>query len=204
MVQTIYGYTLIMKPIENYINEALITKANIKGAAAANNNPQPKSKKELRAIIDDCIEKNGLNCNLNHIDTSKITDMSELFKHLFHFNGEISEWDVSNVSNANDMFKGCNDFDGDLGNWDIRSLEQCKGMFLNCRNFTGKGLEKWAKRMKFILDNRTSEAASMFYNCTSLEAKKLECWKDPKPVIGNFIFEYCETQPSWYRPSSIK
>ena len=86
-----------MKPIENYINEAFITKANIKGAAAANNNPQPKSKKELRAIIDDCIEKNGLNCNLNHIDTSKITDMSELFTTLDPHNIDISGWDVSKV-----------------------------------------------------------------------------------------------------------
>ena len=42
-------------------------------------NVQPKTKKELIQIIKDTIEKEGFDCDLNFIDTSKITDMIELF-----------------------------------------------------------------------------------------------------------------------------
>ena len=37
---------------------------------------QPKNKTELREIVEKTIKEKGLNCDLNFIDTSKITDMS--------------------------------------------------------------------------------------------------------------------------------
>ena len=53
---------------------------------------QPADKNELREIIKSRIEKEGLNCDLNDIDTSLITDMSWLFSgEIFdRFNGNIS------------------------------------------------------------------------------------------------------------------
>ena len=41
---------------------------------------RPKSKKELKKIILDTIKNEGYECNLNFIDTSRITDMSRLFE----------------------------------------------------------------------------------------------------------------------------
>ena len=40
---------------------------------------QPKTKDELKKIIEDTIKEQGNNCDLNFIDTSKITDMSNMF-----------------------------------------------------------------------------------------------------------------------------
>ena len=65
---------------------------------------QPKTKDELKKIIADTIKEQGNNCDLNFIDTSKITDMSELFYNT-KFNGDISKWDVSNVEDMSHMFK---------------------------------------------------------------------------------------------------
>ena len=38
----------------------------------------PKTKNELKNMIEDEISKNGNDCSLNHIDVSKITDMTKI------------------------------------------------------------------------------------------------------------------------------
>ena len=63
----------------------------------------PETLEELYGMITDEIYKNGYECSLNHIDVSKITNMSQLFLDS-KFNGDISEWDVSNVENMGFMF----------------------------------------------------------------------------------------------------
>ena len=64
---------------------------------------QPENKYELKDIIEDTIKEQGNNCDLNFIDTSKITDMSALFSDS-EFNGDISKWDVSNVEDMKYVF----------------------------------------------------------------------------------------------------
>ena len=49
---------------------------------------KPQTKDELISIIDETIEKEGVNCNLNFINTSAITDMNQLFFNS-KFNGDI-------------------------------------------------------------------------------------------------------------------
>ena len=70
----------------------------------------PNTKEELVDIIIKEIKANGPKCSLNHIDTSDITDMSDLFRGgemmqywsghpiLSKFDGDISDWNVSNVT----------------------------------------------------------------------------------------------------------
>ena len=53
----------------------------------------PKTREELRKIIEQRIKEEGNEVNLNNIDVSQITNMSYLFENL-DFNGDISEWDA--------------------------------------------------------------------------------------------------------------
>ena len=61
-----------------------------------------KNKEHLKKLMQEEIKLHGYECDLNHIDTSQITDMSSLFR-MSQFNGDISKWDTSNVKNMDDF-----------------------------------------------------------------------------------------------------
>ena len=88
---------------------------------------QPKTKDELKKIIEDTIKEQGFKCDINFIDTSKITDMSFLFYDT-KFNGDISKWNVSNVKYMFSMFYD-SEFNGDISKWDVSNVENMDGMF---------------------------------------------------------------------------
>ena len=86
-----------------------------------------KSRRSLDILISNRIKKYGPNCDLNDIDVSQITDMSELFLYS-EFNGDISKWNVSNVRNMRSMFMGSK-FNGNISQWDVSNVENMKYMF---------------------------------------------------------------------------
>ena len=144
---------------------------------------QPKNKDELMYIITSTFKIKQY--DLNFIDTSKITDMSELFininhnfdvskwdvsnvtnmNHIFfyckNFDCDLSNWDVSNVTDMNSMFAFCNKFDCDLSRWDVSNVTCMYRMFFCCENFKGKGLENWDV-------SNVTDMACMFFRCNRL------------------------------------
>lgn len=88
-----------MISINQYIQEKLFIKKQ-----THNYNYFPETKEELEDILNQLIEDRGNDGDFNDIDTSEITDMSELFKDMEKFNGDISKWNVSNVTNMRGMF----------------------------------------------------------------------------------------------------
>ena len=89
-----------MKTLNLYITKALHVNKDTK---IQTYNYHPKTKKELKEIIEKLIKERGNNADLNDIDVSAITDMTGVFYNSV-FNGDISEWDVSNVENMDDIF----------------------------------------------------------------------------------------------------
>ena len=115
-----------MKTLQHYITEKILINKNSKIIY----NYYPKTKDELEDIIKQKIESEGNKCNLNDIDTSNITDMSNLFEDS-EFNGDISKWNVSNVTNMTGMFM-LSKFDGDISKWDVSNVKFKLSMFDNC------------------------------------------------------------------------
>ena len=105
----------------------------------------PKSKGELKKLVDELIEERGNEADLNDIYTGDITNMSGLFANRKHFNGDISDWDVSNVKNMSRMFYHCENFNQDIRYWDVSNVEDMDDMFSNCANFV-QDLSKWDTR----------------------------------------------------------
>ena len=89
----------------------------------------PKTKDELKQMIEDEISKNGNECSLNHIDVSEIIDMSQLFLGS-KFNGDISGWDVSNVKYMREIFYKSN-FNGNISKWNVSDVTDTTHMFKN-------------------------------------------------------------------------
>ena len=116
-----------MKSLTRYVQEKLV----IKKSKNKNYKYSPKTKEELREIVEQRIKTEGNEVDLNDIDTSKITDMSELFKNLA-FNGDISQWDVSNVTDMHEMFALCESFNQDISGWDVSNVTDMKYMLDSC------------------------------------------------------------------------
>ena len=151
---------------------------------------QPKTKEQLKQLINYTFKHDIY--DLNFIDTSKITDMSMLFRYS-DYNFDVSDWDVSNVTDMNNMFYCCNNFNCDLSNWDVSKIRDASTMFYDCLNFTGKGLDKW--KLSSIRNMNY-----MFCGC-----KKLDCdlskWNINKNVSMKKALKDCnlKNKPSWYK-----
>ena len=103
---------------------------------------RPKTKEELLNIIKKELERQGPDADLNFIDTSKITDMSELFEGLYVGNIKIDKWDVSNVTNMSNMFRYNPEFNADLSNWNVSKVTNMYAMFYKAKKFNST-LSKW-------------------------------------------------------------
>ena len=100
---------------------------------------EARGRSHLISLIQEAINKNGPNCNLNHIIVSDIFDMHRLFFNS-EFNGNISRWDVSNVTNMSGMF--CQSkFNGDISKWNTSNVTDMSMMFYNSP-FAGD-IDKW-------------------------------------------------------------
>ena len=114
-----------MKTLQHYITEKILINKNSKIPY----NYHPKTKEELKDIIKQRIESEGNECDLNDINTSNITDMSNLFA-FSDFNCDISKWNVSNVTNMEGMFVKST-FTGDISNWVVSNVTNMKYMFMH-------------------------------------------------------------------------
>ncbi len=97
---------------------------------------QPSSKEQLLQLISERLSKDKA-ADLNDIDVSKVSDMSNLFVQFPTFSGNVSEWDVSHVTNMSGMFEGVTGFRGGISRWDVSKVTNMNTMFKGATKFNG-------------------------------------------------------------------
>jgi surface protein len=210
-----------MKQIVNYINEKLhiTTKSHLHRYTC-----HPKTKDELQKIIIERIKEDGPECDLNDIDVSKITDMSNLFdanteyggKEIFKdFNGDISLWNVSNVKDMGWLFNCCEKFNCDLSRWDVSNVENIACMFQHCKNFNSdisqwnvsnvndmRGMfcvcEKFNCNLSQWNVSNVENMYWMFNGCKNFK-QNLDMWNVSNVTDMSYMFKDCPTKPKWYK-----
>ena len=159
---------------------------------------KPTTKEELKRLV---FSNNGI--KLGDIDTSLITDMSDLFNKSERkdFDG-IEEWDTSNVENMAYMFAymdynvlgqySMTEFNSNLNNWNVSKVKNMIYMFACCTYFN-QPLNKWdvsnvenmagmffgAKKFNQPLNNwnvsKVKDMSDMFHNCEAFN-RPLDKW----------------------------
>ena len=183
----------------------------------------PKTKDELKDCIKKELDLQGPDANLNIIDVSEITDMSQLTYKIYDkirnidislwdvskvnqmwnmfadcksFNCDLSKWDVSKVKDMDNMFIGCESFNCDLSKWDVSKVESMDSMFQDCTSFNSD-LSNWDVR-------KVKDISNMFANCTSFN-QDLSKWDVRKVKHAYGVFAGCTALkkiPSWYYEES--
>ena len=125
---------------------------------------RPTTREQLRYIVEDELYRQGPDADLNHIDTSQITDMFILFKDLDIRNIKIDQWDVSNVTCMKSTFYDCKNFNCDLSSWDVSNVTDTSGMFYGCKNFNCD-LSSWDMP-------NVKNMYGMFHNCVIDDSHK--------------------------------
>ena len=175
-----------MKHLNTYITEYIIKK-KLDTPIDSEYQYHPNSKEELTKNIQELISNKIY--DFNCIDTSEITDMSNLFgdivNNIYKINFDVSKWDVSNVTNMEFMFLNCKSFEGKcLENWNVSNVENMKYMFYSCKDFDCD-LSSWDVSKVKDMDN-------MFDGCKKFEGKGLENWDVSNVEISSFMFVKCE------------
>lgn len=129
---------------------------------------KPDSSKQLREFIARVPDVLGEECNLNWIDVSRLTSLSDMFSHN-RFNGDISRWDVSNIHRMFYMFFQSS-FNGNIKDWDVSSVTDMRSMF--AFSSFNSDISEWKVRVDCLL-------LGMFQWC------KIKCEYAPKRITEN-------------------
>ncbi len=111
--------------------------------------PRTVTDRTIQSVVDYELERLGSRANLNHLDVSQVTIMSELFAHK-KFNGDISQWNVRKVKDMSGMFRSST-FNGDISQWDVRVDADVTGMF-SASSFDGD-ISEW-----YLSENRLKKS----------------------------------------------
>lgn len=126
--------------------------------------------------------------DVTRVCTTRILDMSGMFKNIEIFNQDISSWDVSNVTDMGGMFYDTDAFDQPIGDWDVSNVTRMDKMFAEAYAFN-QPLDSWDV-------NNVTRMGHMFYIATSFN-QDLSSWGVDGVIVCN---GFSDDTPQWTLP----
>ncbi len=84
----------------------------------------------------------NINPDISSWDTSKVTNMRQMFAWASSFNQPLNNWNVSNVTNMQNMFNRASSFNQPLNNWDTSKVTNMGDVFYHASSFN-QPLNNW-------------------------------------------------------------
>lgn len=155
--------------------------------------------------------------NFNNVDTSNVTDMSQLFCGCSSLvNVDVSSMNTSNVTSFNRMFAGCSKLKkADVSNFDTSNAtgkEDMRNMFYQCSSLTELDVSNFdtgnvtdmngmfyqcSSLTKLDVSNfntsNVTNMQSMFNGCSSLSKLNLNTWNTNKVTTMYRMFRDCKS-----------
>ena len=119
---------------------------------------------------------------------SKVTNMFGMFEGCTSFNQPLYLWknrsffDMFRVCNMTAMFKGCTSFNQPLNNWNVSNVNYMSNMFNGCAAFN-QPLNNWDVSLVISMSN-------MFNGCTAFN-QPLNNWKLSRVIYMDDMFNGC-------------
>ena len=142
--------------------------------------------------------------DLSKLDTSEITDMSQLFEYS-GFNGDISNWVVSNVTDMYGMFRDAKAFNQPLDNWKTYNVLFMDEMFCNAESFN-QDINSWdiskVKDMGWMFNNAKNFDKPILWDLSKVETLififyEAKAFQD-KFNNGDFLPKYTRKLKEWF------
>ena len=143
-------------------------------------------------------------CHIRNWDTSRVTDMQDLFMNQDTFNEDISKWNVSSVTDMGGMFYEAKAFNQPLETkvvykrdgsyytaWDVSSVTYMNGMFIKAEAFN-KNINSWNV-------SSVTSMKEMFTDAKSFD-QNIDSWNVKATVDKTNMFNGSAISqlPSWY------
>ena len=158
----------------------------------------------IQQIVISELDRLGHDADLNHIDVSKVTDMTGLFAcdnstisnlrsvsndrnpsgiDYRDINPDISKWNVSRVKNMYNMFRGCQNLsDLDLSDWNVSNVEIMRSLFHFCHKFNSD-ISQWDV-------SNVKDMGHMLHGCDIFD-QDLKDWVVSKVENMEYMFDAC-------------
>ena len=132
-----------------------------------------------------CTSVNKL--DLNNFNTSKAIDMSRMFQYCTNLQElNIKNFDTSNVINIQRMFLGCSSLQTlDLNNFNTNNVTNMQAMFQTCTNLKTINLNSFNTL-------KVTDMSAMFNQCQSLEQLNISNFDTSNVTNMKYMFQLCK------------
>ncbi|MDO4715073.1 MAG: BspA family leucine-rich repeat surface protein [Bacteroidales bacterium] len=123
---------------------------------------------------------------LEHLNTTKVTDMSLMFGNCISLKSlDVTSFNLNEVTNMSRMFYACFSLTGlDLPSLEVPKLTDMSAMFVNCKSLSYLDLSS-------LEAPKLTDMSAMFANCGNLSYVDFSSLKAPKLTDMNNMFAYC-------------